>query len=197
MIVAALITPGSEIEVTNVCLNPTRTGIIDALQEMGAQIEIHQTGEQYGEPVGNLLVRYSRLRGTRVAGPLVVRMIDEFPAFAIAAAYSQGVTTVCQAEELRLKESDRIGTLCSQLRMLGAVVYETPDGFVLHGKGELNGGSVAAHGDHRLAMALGVAGLASVEPVVVRGAEAFSESFPDFDAVLRLLGAHISLEPET
>ena len=196
LIVAALITPGSEIEIRRVCLNPTRTGIIDALREMGAQIEVHQAGEQHGEPVGNLLVRYSRLHGTRVEGPLVVRMIDEFPAFTIAAAYAEGVTTVSQAEELRLKESDRIGALCSQLRLLGAKVDETPDGFVLHGEGGLEGGGVAAHGDHRLAMALAVAGLAAAKPVAVSGAEAFSESFPDFDAVLRRLGGCIDLEPE-
>ena len=196
LIVAALITPGSEVEMRGVCLNPTRTGILDALREMGAQIEIREPGEQHGEPVGNLLVRYSPLHGTRVEGPLVVRMIDEFPAFTIAAAYAEGVTTVSQADELRLKESDRIGVLCSQLRLLGAKVDETPDGFILRGEGGLEGGSVAAHGDHRLAMALAVAGLAAAKPVVLSGAEAISESFPDFDAVLRRLGGRIDLEPE-
>jgi 3-phosphoshikimate 1-carboxyvinyltransferase len=197
LIVAALITPGSDVKISHVCLNPTRTGIIDALREMGAQIEIYARGEQHGEPVGDLRVLHSNLRGTRVQGSLVVRMIDEFPAFTIAAAFAEGETTVCQAEELRLKESDRIGVVCSQLRLLGANVDETPDGFVLHGEGGLSGGSVAAHGDHRLAMALGIAGLASAGPVTVSGAEAFGESFPDFDAVLRRLGASMVVEPET
>ncbi|OGO42327.1 MAG: 3-phosphoshikimate 1-carboxyvinyltransferase [Chloroflexi bacterium RBG_16_58_14] len=197
LIVAALITPGAQIEINRVCLNPTRTGLIDALRQMGAEIDVRQAGDQHGELVGDLLVRYSPLHGTRVAGPLVVRMIDEFPAFAIAAAYAQGETIVSQAEELRLKESDRIGVLCSQLRLLGADIHETSDGFVLYGDGRLDGGTVAAHGDHRLAMALAVAGLASREPVVVLGAEAYRESFPDFDSVLHGLGADVALEPVT
>ena len=197
LIVAALITPGAEIEINRVGLNPTRTGLIDALWEMGAEIEIRQAGEQNGELVGDLLVRYSPLHGIHVAGPLVVRMIDEFPVFAIAAAYAEGETIVSQAEELRLKESDRIGVLCSQLRLLGADIHETSDGFVLYGDGRLDGGTVAAHGDHRLAIALAVAGLASREPVVVLGAEAYRESFPDFDVVLHALGADIALERVT
>jgi 3-phosphoshikimate 1-carboxyvinyltransferase len=120
-------------------------------------------------------------------------MIDEFPAFAVAAAFAQGVTVVRDAEELRYKESDRIQAVCRQLRQLGADIQETRDGFILHG-GELRGGLVQAEGDHRLAMSLAVAGLASRDEVSVRGAEIFRESFPGFLDALTALGAEIWAE---
>ena len=122
LIVAALITPGSEVRLPNVGLNPTRTGLLDALWAMGAQIEITAETNRFGEPAGDLLIRSSQLTGTRISGPLVVRMIDEFPAFAVAAAYAKGTTVVTEAEELRHKESDRISALCNELRFLGVEV---------------------------------------------------------------------------
>jgi 3-phosphoshikimate 1-carboxyvinyltransferase len=191
LIVAALITPGSEIRLPNVGLNPTRTGLLEALRSMGAQIEIQAETRRFGEPAGDLLVRASRLTATQVAGPLVVRMIDEFPAFAIAAAYAQGTTTISGAEELRHKESDRISALCAELRALGIAAAETPDGFTVHG-GPVAGGQANSHGDHRLAMALALAGLASQEPVRVSGAEMLAESFPAFAGVLAGFGAQIA-----
>jgi 3-phosphoshikimate 1-carboxyvinyltransferase len=194
LIVAALITPGSHIVIQEVGLNPTRTGLIEVLQGMGAEIQVMAIGERHGEPLGDLSVRHSTLRGVSVSGEAVVRMIDEFPAFAIAAAFARGDTVVSQAEELRHKESDRIGALCQELNVLGGDAVETQDGFVIHGMGGLKGGSVDAHGDHRLAMALALAGLAAQEPVIVNGAEAYYESFPDYPQVLQLLGAEVSVE---
>jgi 3-phosphoshikimate 1-carboxyvinyltransferase len=192
LIVAALIAPGSEIIIRNVGLNPTRTGLLDALREMGAEIEILPQSDQGGEPIGDLRVRASRLKGTQVSGPLVVRMIDEFPAFAVAAAFAVGKTTVREAQELRYKETDRIAVLCGELKNLGVVVQEHPDGFTLAGDTPPIGGVVRAHGDHRLAMALAVAGLGAKKSITVQGAEILSESFPDFMKTLQGLGARLT-----
>jgi 3-phosphoshikimate 1-carboxyvinyltransferase len=191
LIVAALVTPGSEICLRGVGLNPTRTGLLDALQAMGADIQVTGQALRSDEPVGDLTVRFSPLQGTRVSGPLVVRMIDEFPAFAVAAAFARGRTVVSDAEELRHKESDRIAALCEQLRLLGADARETQDGFVISGSGKLSGGEVDSCGDHRLAMALSAAGLAARGPVTVRGAEMTDESYPGYVDTLRDLGANI------
>jgi len=193
LLVAASITPGSDVTIRDVCLNPTRTGLLEALQAMGADITVLEKDMWGGEPVGDVHVRHSELHGCRVAGELVVRMIDEFPAFAVAAAYAHGETRVEGAEELRHKESDRIGALCMELQALGAQAYETVDGFIVVGRRSLEGGRVKAHGDHRLAMALAVAGLAAHKPVRVEGAEVVAESFPDFVQVLQTLGAQVSL----
>jgi 3-phosphoshikimate 1-carboxyvinyltransferase len=192
LIVAALITPGSQIRLRRVGLNPTRTGLLEVLQEMGAQIEVCDRCEIGGEPVGDLLVRASQLDGGRVEGSRVVRMIDEFPIFAIAAAYALGTTVVRQAEELRYKESDRIGQLCAGIGRLGGKAVEAPDGFTITGSRGLTGGAVDVAGDHRLAMSFAVAGLASRAPVTIRGAESITESFPGFVTALESLGAGIS-----
>ena len=190
--VAALITPGSQITLHQVGLNPTRTGLLDTLREMGARLELDHLGEQAGEPVGDLTIRYSPLQGVRVGGERVVRMIDEFPIFAVAAACASGETRVCEAEELRYKESDRISALGQELSRLGVDFSETPDGFVIRGGRPVRGGQVQSHGDHRLAMSLAVSGLVSSQPVQVEGAEMIHESFPAFTSVLRLLGANVA-----
>jgi len=196
LVVAALITPGSQVTLRGVGLNPTRTGLLAALCEMGADIQVLEPREQSGEPVGDLLVRYSRLRGTAVNGQRVVDMIDEFPVFAVAAAFAEGTTEVCGAAELRYKESDRITMVCTELQNQGASIEEHPDGFVIHGKGELPGGGVTdPHGDHRLAMALAVAGLAAFRPVIVRGAGIMAESFPGYTGLLNRLGARLEEKP--
>jgi 3-phosphoshikimate 1-carboxyvinyltransferase len=192
LIVSALITPGSEVRLRRVGLNATRTGLLEVLAEMGAQIEVCDPREIAGEPVGDLLVRASQLEGGRVEGTRVVRMIDEFPAFAIAAAYAHGATVVREAEELRYKESDRIGQLCAGIGRLGGDAVEAPDGFTIAGSRVLSGGAVDVAGDHRLAMSFAVAGLASRAPITVRGAESISESFPGFVKALESLGAEIS-----
>jgi 3-phosphoshikimate 1-carboxyvinyltransferase len=195
LIVAALITPGSKIVIREVGLNPTRTGLLDALQKMGADIDIVPQGDQGGEPVGDLHVRASRLKGIQVSGPLVVRMIDEFPAFAVAAAFAAGKTTVREAQELRYKETDRIAVLCNELKTLGVVVEEQLDGFTLAGNTPPIGGLVKAHGDHRLAMALAVAGLGAEKVITVQGAEILNESFPTFAETLQGLGARLTPSP--
>ncbi|MGW8224445.1 MAG: 3-phosphoshikimate 1-carboxyvinyltransferase [Anaerolineales bacterium] len=191
LVVAALVIPGSHIELQGVGLNPTRTGLLDVLQDMGADITVTERSESCGEPLGNLKVRYSQLTAIEVSGSTVVRMIDEFPVFAIAAAHAQGQTMVSQAEELRYKESDRIHDLCCELCRLGAGVEETRDGFKIQGGRKLDGGQVASHGDHRLAMALAVGGLAATNPVEIKGAGIISESFPQFMQTLKTLGADL------
>jgi 3-phosphoshikimate 1-carboxyvinyltransferase len=192
LIVGALIAPGSSIYLENVGLNPTRSGILDALVAMGADIRATGVSERCGEPVGDLEIRSSALRAVHVGGELVVRMIDEFPAFAAAAAFSQGTTLVQDAAELRNKESDRISALCLGLRALGVHAGETGDGFVIQGGLPVAGGQAEAFGDHRLAMALSLIGLASAGPVTVAGSEIIRESFPNFVAVLSALGAQVS-----
>lgn len=191
LIVAAVITPGSQIKLKGVGLNPTRTGLLDALQSMGADITVTNQYESCGEPLGDLQVCYGPLKGISVSGSTVVRMIDEFPVFAVAAASAMGRTVVTQAEELRYKESDRIHDLCRELCSLGADLEEVQDGFTINGGGALNGGQVTSHGDHRLAMALGVAGLAAKGPVEIEGAGILTESFPQFDSTLQDMGADI------
>jgi 3-phosphoshikimate 1-carboxyvinyltransferase len=194
LIVAALILPGSEVRLYNVGLNPTRTGLLDALRAMGAEIEILNYHAEPGEPWGDLLVRGSKLQGTQVSGDLVVRMIDEFPAFAAAAAFAEGETVISQAEELRYKESDRIAAICREFSRLGIRFREKPDGFTIAGREPPKGGEVDAHGDHRLAMALSLVGLAGSQPVCVDGAQVISESFPDFVDVMQSLGADLVWE---
>ncbi len=192
LIVAALLVPGSQVRLRGVLLNPTRTGFLDALQAMGASLHVEPHGEIYGEPVGDVEVSYTPgLQGITVSGDLVVRMIDEFPAFAVVAARAQGETIVRDAAELRHKESDRIRALVTQLRGLGVEAEERADGFVIRGGRPWPGGTVDAQGDHRLAMSLAVAGLAAASPVVVHGAEMINESFPSFVTILRRLGAEV------
>jgi 3-phosphoshikimate 1-carboxyvinyltransferase len=199
LIVAALITPDSAITIRGVGLNETRTGLVDALRAMGGQIDAHGLRMEGREQVGDLDVRYSPLRATSVSGPLVVRMIDEFPAFAVAAMHAQGASQVKDASELRTKESDRIASLAQELNAMGVVVNEAPDGFIIQGLvgSELSHQAtieVDPHGDHRLAMALAVAGLAFPAPLAVRDAGIIAESFPDFVPTLQALGAQVACD---
>lgn len=187
LMVAATIVPGSDFRLEKVGVNPTRTGILDALRAMGADIEATAPAEMAGEPVADLRVRAAPLRGTAVAGDLVVRMIDEFPAFMIAAACAEGETVVRDAAELRAKESDRIAIMTAELRALGVDVEEFPDGFRIRGTGRIPGGAtVRAHGDHRVAMSLALAALVAEAPVTIEGFEMLNESFPDFPRILQL-----------
>ncbi len=196
-VVAAAITPGSRITLRGVGLNPGRIGLLDALREMGALIEIIPRGEQGGEPIGDLIVQHADLRGIEVYGERVTAMIDEFPVFGVAAAFAHGVTSVREAEELRHKESDRIRALCGLLSALGATVEEHPDGFTVYGQAGLRGGAaVPAGGDHRIAMAAAIAGLAAKQPVTVQGAEIMAESYPQFSDTLRGLGAKLRTEAD-
>jgi 3-phosphoshikimate 1-carboxyvinyltransferase len=180
-IVAATLLSGSELLVRGVNLNPTRTGLLDVLERMGARIAVFNRTSAGGEPVGDLEVRSTPLVATRVEGPEVPRLVDELPLFALAAAMAHGDSVVSGAEELRAKETDRIETVVDGLHGIGAHVTSARDGFRIRGvPARLRGGRFESHGDHRLAMLGAVAGLVSREGVEVRGAEAAGISFPGF-----------------
>jgi 3-phosphoshikimate 1-carboxyvinyltransferase len=183
-IAAALLVPGSEICLERVGLNPTRTGLLDALTRMGAEIKIENQGEENDEPIGDLVVRAEELVGTEVGGDEIPRMIDEFPIFAIAATQARGETHVREAAELRVKESDRIASLTAELRKMGAQIEPQADGFTIAGPARLRGARVDAHADHRLAMSLAVAGLLAEGETIVQGWECVPDSFPDFEQTL-------------
>lgn len=193
LIVAGVLVPGSEIRVRHVGVNPTRTGLLDVLAAMGAKVVRGDERLVGGEPVADLIVRPARLRGTTVGGTTVVRMIDEFPILAVAATQAEGVTVVRDAAELRVKESDRIAAVVQELRKLGARIQERPDGFVVEGPTQLRGAAVHSHGDHRLAMALAVAGLVAAGETTVHDAGCIRDSFPTFVSTLQALGATVWL----
>jgi 3-phosphoshikimate 1-carboxyvinyltransferase len=191
LIVAGLVVPDSEITITNVNLNPTRTGLLEVLLAMGADIAVAEHGTQGGEPVGDIHVRHSSLRGVEIGGETVVRMIDEFPALMVAALHTEGETVVRDAEELRVKETDRIAVMSAELRKLGAKINETPDGFRIIGKQRLMGAVVEGHDDHRVAMSLTVAGMIADEQSVVTDASCAGDSFPGFAETLAALGGQL------
>ena len=199
---AASIVPGSSVTLRNVGLNPTRTGLLDLLLQMGGAVAesaglaaAQDRKEETGEPAGELAVRAAELHAVGVGGDLVVRAIDEFPIFAVLATQAEGTTTVRDAAELRVKESDRIASVACELRKMGAAVDELDDGMIVHGPAQLRGAVVECHRDHRLAMALAVAGLVAEGPTTVRGAEAIGDSFPGFVETMQALGADIRWTP--
>ncbi|MSQ61999.1 MAG: 3-phosphoshikimate 1-carboxyvinyltransferase [Dehalococcoidia bacterium] len=180
-LVAGACVPGSELTITDVGMNPTRTGALDVLRAMGANIEVLAEREAGGEPVADLRVRGSSLRATEVGGALVPRLIDEIPVLALAATQAEGRTVFRDAGELRVKETDRIATTVGELRKLGADIEATADGMIVRGRpGGLGGGGSDSHGDHRLAMTLGVAALISGRPTTIDDADAASISYPSF-----------------
>jgi 3-phosphoshikimate 1-carboxyvinyltransferase len=183
-IVAALITPGSELLIRNVGVNPTRTGAIDILRSMGGDIELLDEREVSGEPVADILVRSSLLKGCAIAGSVVPRAIDEFPAICVAAACAEGTTTIRDARELRVKETDRISAMATNLRCLGVAVEESDDGMTICGVEQLSGGSVESFGDHRIAMSLSVAALVSRDGITIADTECVATSFPSFFPLL-------------
>lgn len=186
-LVAASVVPGSELCIEAVGMNPRRTGLLDALRMMGADIEVRDAREQGGEPVADLHVRHAPLRGVEVPVELVPDMIDEFPALFVAAACAQGRTVVRGAAELRVKESDRIATMATGLRALGGRIEETPDGAIIDG-GELHGGDADSHGDHRIAMSLAIAAQRSDGAVRIDDVANVATSFPGFVALARGCG---------
>jgi len=186
-IAAACLVPGSRVAIESIGVNPTRTGFLDALREMGADILVGNQHEVSGEPVAEVVVRAGGLRGVEVRGDQVPRMIDEFPILAVAATQAEGQTVVRDAAELRVKETDRIANMAVELRKLGAHIEERPDGFVVEGPTRLMGTRVNSHGDHRLAMSLAIAGLIAEGETTIEGAECIADSFPGFEATLRAL----------
>lgn len=191
LVVAATLVPGSRIEVPGVGVNPTRTGLLEVLRRMGARIELLRPRDAGGEPVADLAVAAADLTSTAVGGPEVVTLIDEVPILAVAATQARGETVVRDAAELRVKETDRIATVIAELRRLGADLDPLPDGLVVRGPTPLRGARVSSHGDHRLAMALTVAGLIAEGETVIEGAEVTADSFPGFADALRALGAPV------
>lgn len=186
-IVAATLVEGSELVIENVGLNPTRAGLIDVLRQMGANIEELDSREVGGEPVADLRVRHAPLTGIDVDPALAPSMIDEFPVLFVAAALAKGTTTTTGLEELRVKESDRLAAMASALRSIGARVEENEDGLTIEGTGGdplRGGGTITTHLDHRIAMSMAVAGLASSKGVEIDDARPIATSFPDFMALL-------------
>lgn len=188
LVIAALLVPGSEVFLEGVGVNPTRSGLLEVLKAMNADMTMHNERLVGGEAVADLTVRVSELRGIDVVGDLVVRMIDEFPILAVAATQAQGQTLVRDAGELRVKETDRIVTTVQELRRLGAQIEARPDGFLVQGPTPLHGAPVGSHGDHRLAMALAVAGLIASGDTTIEDVDCITDSFPGFEAALVDLG---------
>jgi len=186
-LVAAAMVPGSVVTVRDVGLNPTRTGVLDVLRAMGASVDIDNAREDGGEPSGDVTVRAASLRGTTIGGDLVPRLIDELPVLAVAASVAEGETVIKDAAELRVKESDRIAALARELGAIGARIEAQPDGLAIRGVPRLRGGRAASGGDHRVAMALAVAGLRAVDPVTVDDTDCIRTSFPGFEETLRRL----------
>ena len=182
--VAALIVPGSELLIRGVGVNPTRTGVIDILTGMGGSLELLDRRELSGEPVADILVRASRLKGIEIGGELVPRAIDEFPVICVAAAHASGRTVIRDARELRVKETDRIAAMAASLRSAGVEVSETEDGMEISGLERLRGCVTDSCGDHRIAMSMLVAGLAASGGITVRDVDCIATSFPNFIPLL-------------
>ena len=186
-IVAALIVPGSELVIQNVGLNPTRAGLVEVLRQMGGDITELNAREVGGEPVADLLVRHSALKGIAVDPEIAPSMIDEFPVLFVAAALAEGTTVTTGLDELRVKESDRLTAMAEALTLAGAKVVETEDGLTITGTGGevlRGGGPVVTHLDHRIAMSMAVAGLASRDGVEVDDTRPIATSFPQFESLL-------------
>lgn len=195
-LVGAAIVPGSSLRLLHVGMNPTRTGVIDILRRMGASITVENAREAGGEPVADLLVQGGQLQGIEVPEEFVATAIDEFPALFVAAACARGRTVVTGAEELRVKESDRIAVMADGLRTLGVRAEPTPDGIVIEGKGGqggavFGGGEITTHHDHRIAMSFAMAALRASAPIRIRDVDVVATSFPGFAALSRGVGLGI------
>ncbi len=194
VLIAGALAGAGRVCVRGVGVNPTRVGLVDILRAMGARVTFENARESGGEPIADVCVERGALCGAEVGGALVVRAIDEFPALMVAATQAEGETLVRDAAELRVKETDRIAVMAAELRKLGARVEELPDGFRVVGPQRLRGADVEAHADHRVGMALALAGLVAEGETRVHGAGAVRDSFPSFVEVLATLGAPIRWE---
>jgi 3-phosphoshikimate 1-carboxyvinyltransferase len=194
LVVAGLITPGSEVRVDGVLLNPGRAGLYDTLIEMGADLEILNRREESGEPVGDLVARYGPMKGVEVPAARAPSMIDEYPILAVAAAFAEGPTVMRGIGEMRVKESDRIALMAAGLEACGVDVTEEPEGMIVTGYGRppLGKALVETHGDHRIAMAHLILGLAAQNPVTVDEPGMIATSFPTFRDLMAGLGARIT-----
>lgn len=188
-LVAGTIVEQAILELPGVGLNASRSALLDVLRLMGANITVENERERGGELLGDLTIRASKLHGVRVDGDIIANLIDEIPVLAVAAACAEGRTEIREAEELRVKETDRIDAMVKNLRALGAEVEEFDDGFAVNGGAPLRGATVPSYDDHRIAMAMGVAGLVAEGKTTITDAEAASVSFPDFWALLKQCAA--------
>lgn len=191
-LVAASIVPGSDLVLEAVGMNPRRTGLLATLRDMGGDIAVERESMQGGEAVADLRVRHAPLHGIEVPVERVPDMIDEFPALFVAAALAEGPTVVRGAAELRVKESDRLATMSTALRSLGAHIDETPDGATIHGRAALIGGRVHARGDHRIAMSAAIAGQRASAPVVIDDCDNVATSFPGFVELATGIGMQLA-----
>jgi 3-phosphoshikimate 1-carboxyvinyltransferase len=195
LVAAALLAGAGEVRLPNICVNPTRTGFLDAIKAMGGVVELEDQRMAGPEPIATLVVRGAagELRGTEIKGDLAVRSIDELPILAVLAARARGTTIVRDAEELKVKESDRIATTCAMLRGFGIACEIHPDGFTVEGRPDrpLDPANVHAEGDHRIAMAAAIAGLVASGPTQIDDADNVATSYPGFAAALSQLGASI------
>ena len=178
---AGAMVPNSRIVLKNVGLNPTRTGIIDVLQNMGAKLEIKPSADSGAEPYGDLIIETSSLKAVEIGGDIIPRLIDEIPIIALLATQAEGTTVIKDAAELKVKETNRIDTVVSELRKLGAEIEPTADGMKVYGKQTLKGGAaVSSHGDHRIGMMLGIASCITEEPIEIEHTDAIHVSYPTF-----------------
>lgn len=197
-IVGATIVPGSDVTVKGVGINPTRTGLIEVMIRMGADIQLLNQRQEAGEPVADIRVKSAPLRGVTIEPDLIPQTIDEFPILCVAAAVAEGETVITGAEELRVKESDRIATMAAELRAMGAQITERPDGLVVQGigqpkeNGRLTATSGQSHGDHRVAMSIAIGGLTAPTETVIHDTDCIETSFPEFNRKLLelLTGSH-------
>lgn len=188
-LVAALITSNSELSLLNCGVNPTRTGILDVLHRMGGQVEVENERILSEEPRAEIKVRSSGLKAIKLDGEIIPRIIDEIPIIAVAATQANGVTEISGAKELRIKESDRIATVASELKKLGAKVEELEDGLKITGPTKLKGTVIDSHGDHRIAMAMAIAGLIAQGETTIENSDCIETSFPGFETLLRKVAA--------
>jgi len=191
-LVLGAIHPNARVRIKGTGVNPTRTGIIDVLLKMGARIKAENERVINNEPVADLVVESSELTAAEIGGDLVPRLIDEVPVLAVAACLATGTTVIKDAAELRVKETDRIAFLVAELSKMGADVEELPDGIIIRGGGKLNGAECSSHGDHRIAMALGVAGAIANGETLIEDAGVVDISYPGFWQELERLTAHLA-----
>ncbi|MGB3716051.1 MAG: 3-phosphoshikimate 1-carboxyvinyltransferase [Candidatus Promineifilaceae bacterium] len=191
LIVAATVVPHSDVTIKGVGFNDTRTGLYEILKAMGARIDLSGKSSRGGEPVADVRSRFEELDSVHVGGDTVVRAIDEFPIWAVAATQASGISVLREATELRLKEVDRIALLAVELSKMGGVIEDRADGLAITGPSRLHGAEVDSRGDHRLGMALAVAGLAASSPTIVQNAGCISDSFPEFVETMQSVGANL------
>lgn len=182
---AALIIPEAELKIKNVCLNPTRTGLLEVLDQMGASVVIQQHERKSSEPVGDLTVRTSQLIGVEIPPDLVPKLIDEVPILAVIATQARGITRLAGAQELRVKESDRLRAIVNNLSLMGVPVNEREDGFIIEGQQQPQGAVIDSYGDHRIAMAFAMAGLIAAGTTQINNSECVEISMPNFFETLQ------------